>query len=90
MMRNTRFGMMPANGIGAALVDSAKARGIPTSWLTVNRPGTTIKNIDAYPGYFTLDLHRNGVVSGMMSVDSSTGAAWYHTWHGAFIAMEDS
>ena len=90
MMWNTRFGMIRANGGGAGLVNSTKARGIATSWLTANRPGTTIKSIDAYPGYFTLDLQHNGVVSGMMSVNSSTGAAWYHTWHGAFIAMEDN
>jgi len=90
MMWNTRFGMMRADGGSAGLVNSTKARGIATSWLTANRPGTTIKSIDAYPGYFTLDLQRNGVVSGMMSVNSSTGAAWYHTWHGAFIAMEDN
>jgi hypothetical protein len=90
MMWNTRFGMMPADGSSAGLVNSTKARGIAMSWLTANRPGTTIKSIDAYPGYFTLDLQRNGVVSGMMSVNTSTGAAWYHTWHGAFIAMEDN
>jgi hypothetical protein len=90
MMWNTRFGMMRANGGGAGAVDSTKARNIATSWLAANRPGTTIKSIDAYPGYFTLDLQRNGVVSGMMSVNSSTGAVWYHAWHGAFIAMEDN
>jgi hypothetical protein len=90
MMWNTRFGMMRADGSSAGLVDSTKARGIATSWLTANRPGTAIKSIDTYPGYFTLDLQRNGVVSGMMSVNSSTGAVSYHTWHGAFIAMEDN
>jgi hypothetical protein len=90
MMWNTRFGMMRANGGGAGAVNSTKARNIATSWLATNRPGTTIKSIDAYPGYFTLDLQRNGVVSGMMSVNSATGAVWYHTWHGAFIAMEDN
>jgi hypothetical protein len=89
MMWNTRFGMMRAGGDTSA-VDPTKARGIATSWLAANRTRATIKSIDAYPGYFTLDLQRNGVVSGMMSVNSSTGAAWYHTWHGAFIAMEDS
>ena len=92
MMWNTRFGMMRASGAGGTggLVDSAKARGIATSWLAANRPGTTVGSIDAYPGYFTIDLQQGGVVSGMMSVSSSTGAAWYHTWHGAFIAREDS
>jgi hypothetical protein len=89
MMWNTRFGMMRAGGNTSA-VDPTKARGIATSWLAANRTRATIKSIDAYPGYFTLDLQRNGVVSGMMSVNSSMGAAWYHTWHGVFIAMEDS
>ena len=92
MMWNTRFGMMRTGGTGGAggPVDSTKARGIATSWLASNRPGTTVRSIDAYPGYFTLDLQRNGAVSGMMSVSSSTGAASYHAWHGGFIAMEDS
>jgi hypothetical protein len=90
MMWNTLLGMMSAGGSGPGSVDSAKARGIATSWLTTNRRGTTIKSIDAYPGYFTIDVQHNGVVSGMMSVSSSTGAVWYHTWHGTFIAMEDS
>jgi len=90
MMWNTRFGMMRAGGRSTGTVDATKARGIATSWLAANLPGTTVKSIDAYPGYFTLDLQHNGMVSGMMSVNSSTGAAWYHTWHGAFIAMEDS
>ncbi len=92
MMWNTRFGMMRTGGTGGTVgsVDSAKARTIATSWLNSNRLGTTVRSIDAYPGYFTIDLQRNGVVSGMMSVNSSTGVAWYHTWHGAFIAREDS
>jgi hypothetical protein len=90
MMWNTRFGMMSVGGSGAGPVDLTKARGIATSWLAANQPGTTIRSIDAYPGYFTTDLQRNGAVSGMMSVNSSNGAVWYHTWHGAFIAMEDN
>ncbi len=90
MMWNTRFPMMGAAGGGAGSVDATKARTIATSWLAANQRGTAIGSIDAYPGYFTLDLRRNGVVSGMMSVRSTTGAAWYHTWHGTFVAMEDS
>jgi hypothetical protein len=92
MMWNTRFGMMRAGGTGGTggPVDSTKARAIATSWLAANRPGSTVRSIDAYPGYFTIDLQRGGAVSGMMSVNSSTGATWYHTWHGAFISMEDS
>jgi hypothetical protein len=90
MMWNTRFGMMRAGGGNAQPVDSTKARDIATAWLAANMAGTTIGSIDAYPGYFTIDLQRNGTLSGMMSVNSVGGAVWYHTWHGAFIAMQDS
>jgi hypothetical protein len=93
MMWNTRFGMHPGRqgaNTSARAVDVTKARAIAAAWLAANKSGTTIGSIDAYPGYFTLDLKRNGTVSGMMSVNSSSGAVWYHTWHGAFIAMEDS
>jgi hypothetical protein len=94
MMWNTRFGMSGGGAAGGAVeagaVDVTKARGIATSWLAANRAGTTIGGIDAYPGYLTIDLKRNGVVSAMMSVNSFTGAVWYHTWHGAFTAREDS
>jgi len=89
MMWNTRFGMHSQGG-EAGSVDATKARAIATSWLAANQADTTIGNIDAYPGYFTIDLKRSGTVSGMMSVSSFTGAVWYHTWHGAFIAEEDS
>lgn len=89
MMWNTRFGMHTRGGdVGA--VDATKARRIATSWLAANQAGTTVGSIDAYPGYFTIDLQRSGTVSGMMSVNSVNGAVWYHTWHGAFIAKEDS
>ncbi len=93
MMWNTRFGMPVVSqgaNTSAGAVDATKARAIATAWLAANRAGTAIGNVDAYPGYFTVDLKRDGVVSAMMSVSSSSGAAWYHTWHGAFIALEDS
>ena len=88
MMWNTRFGM-GGSGSSTGSVTETKAREIATSWLAANQRGTAIVGIDAYPGYFTLDLQRNGTVSGMLSVSSSTGAVWYHSWHGTFKAMED-
>ena len=71
-------------------MDSTKARDIATAWLATHMAGTTIGSFDAYPGYFTIDLQRHGTLSGMMSVKSVGWAVWYHTWHGAFIAMQDS
>jgi len=90
MMWNTRLGMMSAGGGPTGSVSQAKAQAIATAWLAANRGGTTIASVDAYPGYYTIDLKRNGALSGMMSVSSVTGAVWYHSWHGAFIAREDS
>jgi hypothetical protein len=92
MMWNTRTGMhQRARGANAgATIDLTQARSIATSWLAANKPGATVGSIDAYPGYFTLDLRRDGAVSGMMSVNSASGAVWYHTWHGTFIVMQDS
>lgn len=88
MMWNTRSGTRGESG-SAGQVTSTRAREIAGSWLADNQASTTIEGIDAYPGYFTLDLQRQGAITGMMSVNSSTGAVWYHAWHGAFKAMED-
>ena len=60
-----------------------------TSWLASNRPGESVMSVDAYPGYFTIDTAKAGKVVGMLSVNATTGAVWYHTWHGTFVAMED-
>jgi len=29
----------------------------------------------------------NGYYSELMSVNAVSGAVWYHTWHGSFVAM---
>jgi hypothetical protein len=42
-----------------------------------------------YPGYYTFDTTRNGKTFGMLSVNASTGAVWYHGWHGSFLAEQD-
>ena len=41
---------------------------------------------DAFPGYYTLETLKAGKITGMISVNASTGAVWPHWWHGAFIA----
>lgn len=33
------------------------------------------------PGYFTIDVVKNGSNVGMLSVNQTTGGAWYHSWH---------
>jgi hypothetical protein len=31
----------------------------------------------------------SGKTVGMLSVRSATGAVWFHSWHGAFLAGRD-
>ncbi len=82
--------MMWNTGSRSGSISPGQARATATAWLSANRPGETIKTIDAYPGYYTVDTQVNGTIAGMLSVNATTGAVWYHTWHGTFVAMEDS
>ena len=58
------------------------------SWLDQNRPGVTATDATAFPGYFTFHTEQNGKITGMLSIQSSTGAIWEHVWHGTFVDMQ--
>ncbi|EWT04148.1 peptidase M4 [Intrasporangium chromatireducens Q5-1] len=82
--------MMWNTGSHAVALTEARARAAASAWLAANRPGETVSTIDSYPGYYTVDTQASGKMMGMLSVNGATGAVWYHTWHGTFVAMEDS
>lgn len=86
MMWNTTYGMHPL-GTSAATVSDEQARAIADQWLQANRPGENAGDADAFPGYYTLHTLRGDQVAGMLSVNATTGAVWYHNWHGRFIGM---
>src|SRR6266536_2367864 len=86
MMWNTRYGMHPAGSVPAA-VSAAEATRAAQRWLDGQRPGLTGGEPEAFPGYYPLHTLRGVPIVGMLSVNASTGAVWYHTWHGTFIAM---
>jgi hypothetical protein len=89
MMWNTRYGMH-GTAAGTAAVDAAKAQQIASAWLAANLPGHVAQPPDAYLGYYTMETTTaGGTVNGMLSVNANTGAVWYHSWHGRFIARED-
>ena len=58
------------------------------SWLDQNRPGVSAADPTAFPGYFTFHTMQAGKITGMVSVQVTTGAIWEHTWHGSFVAMD--
>ena len=71
-------------GSGKA-VSAAEAISIAERYPTQARSGEQAEpEAQTFPGYFTLDTTRDGKVVGMLSVNASTGAVWYHDWQGRF------
>ncbi len=67
----------------AVTVDQTKANA--QQYLNSYLPGTTVGDVTAFYGYYTVEVLSNGNIYGMLSVNSYTGQVWYHTWHGTFI-----
>ena len=97
MMWNTRYGMMRGvassggpfpGGNGDGLTD-AEATARADEWLADRYPGSSAQDTTSLPGYFTVDVGKDGRTIGMLSVNQRTGAVWYHTWHGEFVADRD-
>jgi hypothetical protein len=88
-------GMM--GGVGAPqgvtptrTLDAGGAVAKAQAWLDANQPGSrATAEAAAFPGYYTIDVTRAGRVSGMLSVNATTGQVWYHWWHGAFVGMSE-
>ncbi len=102
MMWNTSYGMMrgisvpgcpravcSTGGTTGSPLSAAQAKTRADAWLAQRYPGRVTANATALPGYFTIDVAENGKKAGMLSVNQSTGAVWYHTWHGSFLADQD-
>ncbi len=99
MMWNTKYGHMAGMGgmmggqwgtpTGEMTVTPEQALSYAQTWLDTNLPGTTVADeADEFYGYYTIHTLQNSQVAGMLSVNGYTGAVWYHTWHGDFIAMQ--
>lgn len=90
MMWNARYGMMrPGARTGGDRIGPAEARRIAEKWLRTNAPGLSADEAEAFPGYYTLHTMSGDRIAGMLSVHATTGAVWYHTWHGRFIAIRE-
>jgi hypothetical protein len=104
MMWNTRYGMMAGWGVsmmggrgmmgvgtatGSMTISADQATQAAQRWLDQNQPGSTTETPNGFHGYYSVHLRRDGVVTGMLSVNGYTGQVWYHTWHGSFIQERD-
>ena len=45
----------------------------------------TADDADPYYGYYTIDILKDGKVTGMLSVNGFSGQVFFHSWHGTFI-----
>ena len=98
MMWNAKYGMMGQGGMmgrggmmggystGEMTLSPEQAAQAAQRWLDANLSGRTAGQGDAFYGYYTFHFLNDGKIDGMLSVNGSTGAVWYHNWHGAFIA----
>ena len=88
-------GMMGAYGTssGTATGGSASlaaARTLAQRWLNANEPGVSVETGgDSLPGYYTLETLKGGKITGMISVNATTGTAWPHWWHGVLVAKPE-
>jgi len=71
------------NAAPTVTVDQAKTDA--QQYLTAYLPGTTVGDVTAFSGHYTIEVLSNGTPYGMLSVNSFTGQIWYHNWHGTFI-----
>src|SRR6266511_1681052 len=89
MMWNTSYGMHAGEASAAAQITADDAARLAGQWLREQRRGLSVGDAEEFPGYFTLHTLRDGKIAGMMSVNAYTGAVWYHTWHGRYVAMSE-
>ena len=103
MMWNTNYGMMrgisvpgcpwaatsASGATGSHFLTAAQAKTRADAWLSQQYAGRVTADATALPGYFTIDVTQDGQKVGMLSVNQTTGAVWYHTWHATFLADQD-
>jgi hypothetical protein len=79
----------PPSGSLSGPLSLTDAQQVADRWLARQGSGETAAQPDALPGYFTFNVLKDGKIAGMLSVNGTTGAVWYHWWHGRFVAMEE-
>ncbi len=71
-------------------VSSDEASKTAQKYLDTYLPGVTVSDeITPFYGYYTLDVERDGKITGMLSVNGYTKQVYLHTWHGNFIEMSE-
>lgn len=93
-MMGGRKGMMggynanPGSVTATMTVTSEQAAKIAQQYLDQQFPGSqAATEPDPFYGYYTIDIMKDGMPTGMLSVNGFSGQVFLHTWHGNFIEM---
>ena len=79
----------PPAGSVTGPVSPQQAIALADRWLAQRDPSLSVPDADAFPGYYSLEVVRDGKIVGMLSVNASSGAIWNHWWHGDFVAISE-
>jgi hypothetical protein len=91
MMWNSKYGHMGGWKSGEMSVSEVNAISKAQEFLDSNSSGISAEeHADKFYGYYTIHTIKDGKVEGMLSVNGYSGDVWYHSWHGAFLQMEES
>jgi len=95
MMWNAKYGHHGTMGSGMMMegswsggetaLEEEEAVELAQVFLDEQFSGAVADDPHPFYGYFTLHTVREGEIFGMLSVNSITGAVWYHDWHGEYI-----
>jgi hypothetical protein len=89
-MMGYAFNATPGTVSAEMTVTPEQALQAAQQYLDAALPGTqTAAGADAFYGYYTIDILRDGKTVGMLSVNGTSGQVFLHTWHGTFIASQD-
>ncbi len=96
MMWNLRYSAMgtsmgisnPTNDGDKMTITPDQAVKAAQDYLNKAQAGSKVESTPlAFYGFYTLDILRDGKVTGMLSVNGYTGQVWLHQWHGEFVAQ---
>jgi len=100
MMWNLKYGGMGTRGMMGnsynradnneinMSISTEQASDIAQNYLNDQFPGYHVsEDITPFYGYYTIDIMKDGLPTGMLSINGFNGQVFLHIWHGTFIEM---
>lgn len=87
-MMGWAFNQGPSSATMTVTADQAVK--IAQQYLDQQFPGSLAsKTPDPFYGYYTIEISKDGRLTGMLSVNGFSGQVFFHSWHGNFIEISE-